>query len=256
MMTKRIIPCLDVKDGVVVKGVQFEGHKKVGEILELALHYQEQGADELVFYEIAASAAGRSLDVNWVEKVGVCLNIPFCVAGGIRDPQTARKILNLGADKVSINSPALERPELISDLVSEFGRQSVVVGVDSKRTGNGEYEVFLYSGDPQKTRFSSYKTFEWLREVQRLGAGEVVLNCMNADGVGSGYDIEQLKMAREILTIPLVASGGARTVGHFVEVFQKADVDAALAAGVFHRGELSIPFLKDQLGQQNIGVRR
>lgn len=255
MTTKRIIPCLDVKEGKVVKGVKFQGHEIVGEILELAVRYQDDGADELVFYEISASAEGRSLDLSWIERVGSKLKIPFCVAGGIRSSQTARRVLNLGADKVSINSPALERPELITELAREFGSQSVVVSVDSRRVASGEHAVFLYTGDERRTKIFHRSTREWLLEIQRLGAGEVVLNCMDSDGTGQGFDLEQLKLARKLLTVPLIASGGASTVRHFLDVFESADVDAALAAGVFHRGELTVSTVKKYLREQQIEVR-
>lgn len=255
MKTKRIIPCLDVKDGVVVKGVQFKNLQVIGDVLELAKRYENDGADELVFYDISASAEGRNLDLKWIENISSVLSIPFCVAGGIRSADYAKRVLNLGADKISINSPALERPELISELSREFGRQCVVVSVDSRRMENGENAVFLFSGDQSKTIISERSTESWLAEIERLGAGEVVLNCMNKDGTGSGYDLAQLSMAREILSIPLIASGGARLVDHFVEVFKIADVDAALAASVFHRGELSVSGLKQVLKTQNIEVR-
>jgi cyclase len=221
----------------------------------LALRYENDGADELVFYDITASSEQRSLDLDWIERISSSLSIPFCVAGGIRTVEIARRALNLGADKVSINSPALERPDLIGELAREFGRQCVVVSVDSRRMEDGSTAVFIYSGDPEKTRVSARSTQDWLREIEDRGAGEVVLNCMNQDGTGAGYDLAQLTMAREILSIPLVASGGARSVEHFAEVFRETDVDAALAASVFHRGILSVPRLKTRLRELDIEVR-
>lgn len=254
MPAKRIIPCLDVKDGVVVKGVKFRGHEVVGDVLELAARYRDQGADELVLYDITASAEARSVSAKWIEEIAKLLDIPFCVAGGIRSRDQARQILNAGADKVSINSPALERPELITELAREFGSQAVVVGVDSRREGS-TYSVYLYTGDEKKTLSAKRETLTWLKEAQERGAGEIVLNCMDADGTGLGYDVEQLKLARSVLHIPLVASGGAKSVQDFQRAFQEAHVDAALAAGAFHRGELLIAALKQELHQSGIEVR-
>lgn len=255
MPSRRIIPCLDVKDGVVVKGVKFRGHEVVGGVLELAQKYRDQGADELVFYDITASSEGRRVESRWVTDIARFLDIPFCVAGGIRSRDDARILLNAGADKISINSPALENPELIGDLTREFGSQCVVVGVDSRKDENGTYSVYLYTGDEKKTVKAKRETMAWLKEVQDRGAGEIVLNCMDVDGVGGGYDLGQLKQAREILNIPLVASGGARTAQHFIDVFNEARVDAALAAGAFHRGDLQIPTLKTELKEKGIEVR-
>lgn len=254
MPSKRIIPCLDMKDGVVVKGVRFRAHEVVGGALELAKRYRDAGADELVFYDITASAEGRSVDRRWVEDIARFLDIPFCVAGGIRSREDARAILNAGADKISINSPALERPDLISELAEEFGSQCVVVGVDSKREKD-HFSVYLYTGDEAKTVRARRDTLDWIAEAQARGAGEIVLNCMDSDGVGGGYDIEQLSLARKRLHIPLVASGGARTAAHFISAFREADVDAALAAGAFHRGELLIPKLKRELAENGIEIR-
>jgi cyclase len=254
MLTKRIVACLDVKDGVVVKGVKFRGHEPMGDPVELALRYRNQGVDELVFYDIAASAEGRRVPRSWVEKTAAAMDIPFCVAGGIRSVADAEELLNAGADKISVNSPALERPGLISELSKRFGAQCVVVGVDS-RFDEGEWRVFQYTGLVEKTIAAKRRTLDWLAEVQDRGAGEVVLNCMDADGTGAGYDLEQLAAARKVLTIPLVASGGAKTADHFKSVFQKTGVDAALAAGAFHRGELEIGALKRELKSSGIEVR-
>lgn len=254
MLTKRVVACLDVKDGVVVKGVKFRGHEPMGDPVELALRYRAQGVDELVFYDIAASAEGRRVPRAWVEKTAAALDIPFCVAGGIRSVADAEELLNAGADKISVNSPALERPALISELSRRFGAQCVVVGVDSRRD-EGEWRVFQYTGLETRTISSKRRTLDWLREVQDLGAGEVVLNCMDADGTGAGYDVEQLSAARGVLSVPLVASGGAKTAADFVRVFNIARVDAALAAGAFHRGELEIGALKRELRSSGIEVR-
>lgn len=256
MLSRRIIPCLDVREGRVVKGVRFRDHVDMGDIVELALRYRDAGADELVFYDISASPEGRSVDYAWVERVSRLLDIPFCVAGGIRNVDTARAVLHAGADKISVNTPALERPALISELAREFGVQCVVVGIDSVREADGEWRVRQYTGDPDKTRALPVRTLDWVAEVQRLGAGEIVLNCMDNDGVRHGYDLEQLAAVRAICRVPLIASGGAGEIEHFAEVFQQADVDGALAATVFHSGRIAIADLKRHLQGQGIEVRR
>jgi len=255
MLSRRLIPCLDVRDGVVVKGVRFRDHVVVGAIEELALRYRDEGADEMVFYDITASPEQRSVDRRWVERVARLIDIPFCVAGGIRSVTDARAVLHAGADKISINTPALERPELIDELAAAFGVQCVVVGIDSLRDGDGEWRVHQYSGDPARTRALPLRTLDWLVEAQRRGAGEIVLNCMGADGVRGGYDLAQLQAARAVCRVPLVASGGAGAMTHFANVFAEADVDAALAASVLHSGEIAIPALKRYLATRGIAVR-
>lgn len=254
MLTRRIIPCLDVRDGQVVKGVRFRDHVVVGAIEELARRYRDEGADELVFYDIGASPAGRGADVAWVERLARILDIPFCVAGGIRGVEQARRILHAGADKVSVNSPALERPALVGELADAFGVQCVVVGIDS-RLEQGEWRVHQYTGDPARSRPAQRRTLDWIVEAQRLGAGEIVLNCMDVDGVRRGYDLEQLRAARALCSVPLVASGGAGCAADFAAAFATADVDAALAASVFHGGALRIPALKRELAAAGIAVR-
>ena len=255
MLTRRIIPCLDVRDGKVVKGVRFRDHVEMGDIADLAQRYRDQGADELVFYDIAASPQGRSVDRDWVERVARVIDIPFCVAGGIRSVDEARAVLYAGADKVSVNSPALERPDLIDELADAFGVQCVVVGIDSLRDGDGEWRVRQYTGDPDRTRALARRTLDWTAEAQRRGAGEIVLNCMGSDGVRHGYDLEQLMAVRAICNVPLVASGGAGALEHFRDVFTEADVDAALAASVFHSGAIPIPALKSYLDDAGIAIR-
>ncbi len=254
MLARRIIPCLDVRDGRVVKGTQFRDHEDVGDIIELAQRYRDEGADELVFYDITASSDGRTVSTEWVTRVARVLDIPFCVAGGIRSLDAARQILHGGADKISINSPALENPALITELATEFGSQCVVVGIDSRQEA-GDYFVKQYTGDPDKTRATRWRTIDWAREAQKLGAGEIVLNCMNQDGVKQGYDIAQLKLVRAVLSVPLVASGGAGTIAHFNDAFRLAGVDGALAASVFHKGIISIPKLKEQLIADGLSIR-
>jgi len=255
MLSRRIVPCLDVRDGRVVKGVRFRDHVDMGDIVALALRYRDEGADELVFYDITASPEGRSVDRAWVERVAREIDIPFCVAGGIRSVEDARAALHAGADKVSINTPALERPALIGEIAEAFGQQCVVVGIDSLRDDDGQWRVRQYSGDPSRTKALSQRTLDWVDEAQQRGAGEIVLNCMGSDGVREGYDIEQLRAVRERCQVPLVASGGAGSIDHFTEVFRQADVDAALAASVFHSGAVPIPELKRHLREQGIEVR-
>jgi cyclase len=244
-----------VRDGKVVKGVRFRHHRVVGDILELASRYCAEGADELVFYDITASPDGRSVDRSWVNRVAALLDIPFCVAGGIRNLRDAEEVLNHGADKISVNSPALANPDLIDALSRRFGSQCVVLGVDSMASTDG-YTVYRNTGDPDKTAAAERDTVTWIREAQDRGVGEVVLNCMNQDGVRQGYDTTQLTTVRNACTVPLIASGGAGAMEHFADVFAAARVDGALAASVFHGGEIAIPELKQYLAERDIPVRR
>jgi cyclase len=237
-----------------VKGVRFRDHQVVGDILELAQRYRDEGADELVFYDITASPEGRSVDRAWISRVAAVLDIPFCVAGGIGSVQEAEAVLNAGAEKVSVNSPALLRPVLIDELARRFGSQCVVVGIDSQTTPEG-FRVYQFTGDPSRTQDSHRDTLAWVREAQDRGAGELVLNCMASDGVRQGYDLAQLAAVRGACHVPLVASGGAGAVGHFADVFEQAGVDAALAASVFHSGQIAIPDLKRFLAGRGIEVR-
>jgi cyclase len=254
MLAKRIIPCLDVRDGQVVKGVRFRDHRIVGDILELAQRYRDEGADELVFYDITASPDGRSVDREWVRRVAQLLDIPFCVAGGIRSVAEGESVLNAGAEKISVNSPALENPSLIDALARRFGSQCIVVGIDSQTTPTG-YRVHRYTGDPNRSGDSGRDTLAWVREAVDRGAGEIVLNCMSSDGVRRGYDLAQLAAARDCCRVPLVASGGAGSVQHFVDVFVQARVDAALAASVFHSGEIVVRELKQTLIAAGVEIR-
>jgi cyclase len=254
MLVKRIIPCLDVKDGKVVKGVQFRHHVVVGDIVDLAKRYCDEGADELVFYDITASSDGRRVDKSWIERVAAVLDIPFCVAGGIRGLDDARTVLGNGADKISINSPALETPDLIDALAREFGSQCVVVGIDSRTEDNG-FWVYQYTGDPTTSRPAKRRTVDWAAEAAARGAGEIVLNCMNQDGMREGYDLAQLSLVRAQLSIPLIASGGAGAIAHFVDVFHVARVDGALAASVFHKGLMTVGDVKAALRANSIPVR-
>ena len=239
---------------MVVKGVQFRNHRIVGDILELAERYCAEGADELVFYDITASPDDRSVDRSWVSRVASVLDIPFCVAGGIRSVAAAEDVLNKGADKISINTPALTNPDLIAQLAKRFGSQCVVIGIDS-REERGDYFVYQYTGDPDRTSAAQRSTIDWVREVQQRGAGEIVLNCMNQDGVRQGYDIAQLSAVRVECRVPLIASGGAGAREHFADAFVEARVDGALAASVFHDAEINIGELKSYLIDNSIDMR-
>ncbi len=255
MLTRRIIPCLDVRDGRVVKGVRFRDHVDMGDIVELAQGYRDDGADELVFYDITASPEKRHVDIAWVERTARCLDIPFCVAGGIDSVASARAVLHAGADKISVNSPALRRPQLVTELASALGSQCVVVGIDSARDADGEWRVRRDAGAPDAIEALPLRTLDWVVRVQALGAGEIVLNCIAADGTRAGYDIEQLRAVRAVCDVPLIASGGAGGVEHFVAAFIDCDVDGALAASLFHTGALRIPELKRALRAQGLEIR-
>lgn len=234
--------------------MQFRNHRIVGDILDLAARYRDEGADELVFYDITASPDARTVDRDWVTSVSNLLDIPFCVAGGIKSIADAEDVLNKGADKVSINSPALANPELIGQLAARFGSQCVVIGIDS-RAQDDDWFVYQYTGDPKKTRAAERRTLDWVVEVQERGAGEIVLNCMNQDGVRNGYDCAQLSAVRKVCDVPLIASGGAGAQEHFLDVFESARVDGALAASVFHSAEIPIPKLKKYLAENQVDIR-
>lgn len=243
-----------MKDGQVVKGIQFRNHVVVGDILGLAERYSSEGADELVFYDITASPEGRTVDRSWIKRVAEKINIPFCVAGGIKSIKDAEEVLNYGADKISINTPAINNPLLIDELAKRFGTQCIVIGIDSYED-NGKYRVYSNTGDPSKTKEAGRIVNDWLKEVQERGAGEIVLNCMNQDGVRNGYDIDQLKLMRSNARIPLIASGGAGELDHFIDVFRISDVSGALAASVFHKAIINIEELKKHLRKNEIEVR-
>ncbi|TNH08688.1 imidazole glycerol phosphate synthase subunit HisF [Testudinibacter sp. TR-2022] len=256
MLAKRIIPCLDVRDGQVVKGVQFRNHEIIGDIVPLAKRYADESADELVFYDITASSDGRTVDKSWVERVAQVIDIPFCVAGGIKTIDDAEKLFAFGADKISINSPALAEPELISRLADRFGVQAIVVGIDSWfEQSSGKYWVNQYTGDETRTRQTHWQLLDWVQEVQQRGAGEIVLNMMNQDGVRQGYDLTQLRAVRAVCSVPLIASGGAGEMVHFRDAFVQANVDGALAASVFHKQIINIGELKTYLAGQGVEVR-
>lgn len=256
MLAKRIIPCLDVKDGKVVKGVQFKNHEIMGDIVDLAARYAAEGADELVFYDITASAEGRRVDRSWIARIAAVINIPFAVAGGIKSIEDAQEVLAYGADKISINSPALSDPSLITRLADRFGVQCVVVGIDSYfDKDSGKYQVKQFTGSEKSTVTTRWETLDWVQEVQKRGAGEIVLNMMNQDGMKNGYDLVQLKAVRQVCQVPLIASGGAGAMEHFYDAFAQADADGALAASVFHKGLIHIPELKDYLLHKGVTIR-
>ena len=255
MLAKRISPCLDVRDGQVVKGVQFRNHETIGDIVPLAARYAAEGADELVFYDITASSDGRTVEKSWVRRVAEVIDIPFCVAGGIKSVADAEQIFADGADKISINSPALADPALIERLAARFGVQAVVVGIDSWHdAASDRYLVKQYTGSETATRQTAWQTAAWVEEVQRRGAGEIVLNMMNRDGVRQGYDLAQLAAIRRVCRVPLIASGGAGEMQHFQEAFALG-CDGALAASVFHKQHIHIGELKRYLAAQGIAVR-
>jgi cyclase len=259
MLARRLIPCLDVADGVVVKGVRFRDHRSVGGIVELARRYACEGADEIVFYDITASPQGRRVAATWIEAVARELDIPFCVAGGIGSIEDAEVVLAAGADKVSINTPALKRPRLIDELAGRFGSQCVVVGIDVDSHADavaGDWRVVANAGDRALARASGRNVLDWVREIADRGAGEIVLNSIRTDGVRSGYAHGELAAVRDATTLPLVASGGAGTLQHFAEVFEQTRADAALAASVFHNGDIRLGHLKAFLAARGIVVRR
>jgi len=246
MLAKRIIPCLDVRDGMVVKGIQFKNHRVIGNPIDLASQYSSDNADELVFYDITASADNTTVKYKWINDIAAAINIPFCVAGGINNIHIAENILASGADKISINTPAIENANLITELAKRFGSQCVVVGIDSFFNGSN-YQVYAKTGKEESAYQTNLTTHAWVKEAQERGAGEIVLNCMNQDGVKKGYDIDQLSSIREICNVPLIASGGAGCMDDFLQVFNKSNVDGALAASVFHNKEFTVMELKKYL---------
>ncbi len=250
MLTKRIVPCLDIKDGRTVKGVNFVALKDAGDPVELAARYAEQGADELVFLDITATHEKRKTLVHLVEQVAAAINIPFTVGGGVSSIDDVQALLSSGADKISVNSAAFKRPELINELAGNFGSQCVVLAVDVKREQD-DWIVYLNGG-----RLSTGKSaIAWIQEAVDRGAGELLLTSMDHDGTKSGFAVEFTSLISELVEVPVIASGGAGNETHFVEVFTRGKADAALAAGIFHYGEVTIPQLKSKLAQHQIPVR-
>ena len=251
MLTKRIIPCLDVHQGRVVKGVNFVDLKDAGDPVQIAKAYDEAGADELVFLDITASSDARSIIVNLVEKTAEQVFIPFTVGGGIRTVEDFREILKAGADKISVNSAAIKRPELISEAAYKFGSQCVVVAIDAKRRADGTYSVYLNGGRVD----TGLDAIEWAKKAEELGAGEILLTSMDTDGTKSGYDLPITKAISSVVSIPVIASGGAGTFSHFKDALTEGGADAVLAASLFHYNEMTISELKQYLKQENIPVR-
>lgn len=250
MLARRIIPCLDVRDGRVVKGTKFQDIKDVDDPRTLGKRYSEEGADELVFYDITASAEARDISLQFVEDVAKELSIPFSVGGGIRTLDDITTVLRKGADKVSINSAAITNPSLITQGAKKFGSQCIVLSMDVKEE-NGKYIVYQNGGRKR----TNLEAVEWAKEGVRLGAGELVINSMNHDGMKQGFDIKLLKQITEAVRVPVIASGGAGTIDHFVDLATATDVDGYLAASVFHFGEIPIPTLKQALIKQGVPIR-
>lgn len=252
MLTKRIIPCLDVKDGRVVKGVQFVNLKDAGDPVELAAFYDEQGADELVFLDISASHEGRKTMVDVVEQVAAKLAIPFTVGGGINSLEDMKRILRAGADKVSLNTAAVNRPELVKEGADYFGTQCIVVAIDAKYDESiGTWRVYTHGGRTA----TEWKVLDWAQEVVKLGAGEILLTSMDQDGEKTGFDIALTKAVNDAVSVPVIASGGAGSKEHFYEVFTKTGCDAALAASIFHYKETSVAEVKAALKEKGVPVR-
>ncbi|MDO4460249.1 MAG: imidazole glycerol phosphate synthase subunit HisF [Clostridia bacterium] len=252
MYAKRIIPCLDLKDGRVVKGTNFVGLRDAGDPVEAAIEYNKQGADELVLLDITASSDARNIMVDIVTRVARSIFIPFTVGGGIRTVDDFTAILRAGADKVSVNSAALKNPQIISDAAYKFGSQCVVVAMDAKRTEKGNWTLYLNGGRVD----TGIDALEWAKKVESLGAGEILLTSMDCDGVKEGYDLELTRTISEAVNIPVIASGGAGKMSHFHDAFTGGKADAVLAASLFHFKEITIPDLKDYLSERNIPVRK
>ena len=250
MVSKRIIPCLDVKNGQVVKGINFEGLKEVGDAVEMGVRYSREGADELVYLDISASREERGTFTELVEKIALGIDIPFTVGGGISSLDDASRLLDAGADKISINSAAIARPELITEIAGKYGSQFCVCAIDAKYL-DGVWRVTTHGG----SRLTERELFSWAREAQERGAGEILFTSMDHDGTKAGYACEQYARLADLLCIPIIASGGAGSIEHIVEVLSTGRADAALAASIFHYNEISIPELKARLKESNINVR-
>ncbi len=251
MLAKRIIPCLDVRDGRVVKGVNFVNIRDAGDPVELAKYYSDQGADEIVFLDITATSDARDTVADVVERTAAQVFVPLTVGGGIRTLEDFQRLLRAGADKISVNSAAVARPELISEAAERFGSQCVVLAVDGKARGDGTWEVVVAGG----RKPTGSDLIEWVKQGEALGAGEILLTSMDADGTKAGFDLRMTKAVTDAVSIPVIASGGCGSLAHFAEVFEKTNCDAALAASLFHFGELTVPQVKDYLRERSIPVR-
>ncbi len=250
MITKRIIPCLDIKDGRTVKGINFEGLRDAGDPVELARRYSDEGADELVFLDITATLDKRRTLVELVKHIAIEINIPFTVGGGIKSVDEIEEILKAGADKVSLNSSIVRNPNLINEASALFGAQAIVAAVDAKRTADS-WNIYVKGG----TEDTGLDALKWMQEVERRGAGEILLTSMDRDGTKSGFDLELLKLVNELVRIPVIASGGAGTVNHCIDAIQMSDSDAVLAASIFHFKEIEINDLKEKMQDAGIAVR-
>ena len=251
MLAKRIIPCLDVRDGRVVKGVNFVNIRDAGDPVELAKYYSDQGADEIVFLDITATSDARDTVADVVERTAAQVFVPLTVGGGIRTLEDFQRLLRAGADKISVNSAAVARPELISEAAERFGSQCVVLAVDGKARGDGTWEVVVAGG----RKPTGIDLIEWVKKGKALGAGEILLTSMDADGTKAGFDLAMTKAVTDVVSIPVIASGGCGSLAHFAEVFEETNCDAALAASLFHFGELTVPQVKDYLRERSIPVR-
>ena len=251
MLAKRIIPCLDVRDGRVVKGVNFVNIRDAGDPVELAKYYSDQGADEIVFLDITATSDARDTVADVVERTAAQVFVPLTVGGGIRTVEDFQRLLRAGADKISVNSAAVARPELISEAAERFGSQCVVLAADARARGDGTWEVVVAGG----RKPTGMDLIQWVKQAEALGAGEILLTSMDADGTKAGFDLAMTKAVTEAVSVPVIASGGCGSLAHFAEVFEQTNCDAALAASLFHFGELTVPQVKDYLCTQNIPVR-
>ena len=251
MLAKRIIPCLDVRDGRVVKGVNFVNIRDAGDPVELAKYYSDQGADEIVFLDITATSDARDTVADVVERTAAQVFVPLTVGGGIRTLEDFRRLLRAGADKISVNSAAVARPELISEAAERFGSQCVVLAVDARSRGDGTWEVVVAGG----RKPTGIDLIDWVKKGEALGAGEILLTSMDADGTKAGFDLAMTKAVTDAVSIPVIASGGCGSLAHFAEVFEETNCDAALAASLFHFGELTVPQVKDYLRERSIPVR-
>ena len=251
MLAKRIIPCLDVRDGRVVKGVNFVNIRDAGDPVELAKYYSDQGADEIVFLDITATSDARDTVADVVERTAAQVFVPLTVGGGIRTLEDFQRLLRAGADKISVNSAAVARPELISEAAERFGSQCVVLAVDARARGDGTWEVVVAGG----RKPTGMGLIEWVKKGEALGAGEILLTSMDADGTKAGFDLAMTKAVTDAVSIPVIASGGCGSLAHFAEVFEQTNCDAALAASLFHFGELTVPQVKEYLESRQIPVR-
>lgn len=251
MLAKRIIPCLDVRDGRVVKGVNFVNIRDAGDPVELAKYYSDQGADEIVFLDITATSDARDTVADVVERTAAQVFVPLTVGGGIRTLEDFQRLLRAGADKISVNSAAVARPELISEAAERFGSQCVVLAVDARARGDGTWEVVVAGG----RKPTGMDLIEWVKQGEALGAGEILLTSMDADGTKAGFDLAMTKAVTDAVSIPVIASGGCGSLAHFAEVFEGTNCDAALAASLFHFGELTVPQVKEYLTTREIPVR-